>query len=106
MDVRITLAFSNEMRITNSNREHTTNLAKCTKMTEGEHRIHGMNGVNDSSNSNGNTNANANVAQNVKEEKPEAVGTPDTYSNLGGRLKFFKSMLTILFYFYLNISYV
>ncbi|GLV40174.1 Hairless [Carabus blaptoides fortunei] len=50
-------------------------------MTEGEHRIHGMNGVTDSGS-----------AAATKEECPQ---TSDTY-NLGGRLKFFKNGRFIL----------
>lgn len=82
------------MRITNSTtncqlgtRHTITNLAKCAKMTEGEHRIiHGMNGVTDSGSN--------------QEDGLQASAIPDTspttYNNLGGRLKFFKNGRFIL----------
>lgn len=70
------------MRITNSHHDHNINLTKCTKMTEEEHRIYGMNGVTNSGNAA------------IKEECPQ---NSDTYSQ-GGRLKFFKSRKLVMLY--------
>lgn len=68
------------MRITNSNREQNINLTKCTKMTEEEYRVYGMNGVTNS----------GKVAS-----KEDSSQNTDNYSQ-GGRLKFFKSRKKML----------
>lgn len=70
------------MRITSSNCDYTNKLTKCTKMTEEEHKIYGMNGVTNSGN------------PAVKEECPQ---NSDSYSQ-GGRLKFFKSRKNFMLY--------
>lgn len=70
------------MHITNSNYEHNNKLTKCTKMTEEENRLYGMNGVTNSGN------------PAIKEECPQ---NSDTYSQ-GGRLKFFKSRKNFMLY--------
>lgn len=70
------------MRIRNSHRDQNINLTKCTKMTEEEHRIYGMNGVTNNGN------------PVIKEECPEKS---NNYSQ-GGRLKFFKGRKHVMLY--------